>query len=138
MKEMAGFSKFLHKNMIAFPEHYDNRIVLSFSAKMVDPRKRDPGKASFISFDRSGDIIVNISREDYDQYKENFTFDQLCHSLSNVFKDLFERYRKGDNESIIRLMESFEPKWIKYVQIGITILLSVGFIVLLILYFINK
>jgi len=138
MKDIQDFSRFLHKKMIAFPRYYPNKIVLSFSTKLVDPKKQDPAKSSFISFDPAGNIIVNISREDYDQYKEGLTFDQLCQSLSEVFKDLFERFKKGDQESIITLMESFEPKWVKMVQITITIIFSIAFVVLMILYLLKR
>lgn len=138
MHEIKEFSRYLQKNMIAFPRYYDGKTILSFSAKMVDPRKQDPEKSSFISFDISGNITVNIAKDDYDQYKENFTFDQLCHSLSEVFKDLFEKYKNGEKESIIKIMESFEPKWVKYVQVGTVILFSIGFIFLVILYFLKR
>jgi len=111
---------------------------LSFSAKMVDPRKQDPEKSSFIAFDQKGNIAVNISKTDYDQYKDRFTFDQLCQSLSLVFKDFFEKFRTGRKEEIIRVMEAFEPKWVKPVQIGTFILLAITFLVLLIIYLLTK
>lgn len=138
LDEINKFSRFLHKNMIAFPRYYDNRTLLTFSAKMVDPRKQDPDKSSFIAFDASGNITVNISKEDYSQYKSSFTFEQLCLSLSQVFKDLFEKYRNGKQEEIVQVMESFEPKWVKYFQVGLFILLSVSFLVLVIIWFLSQ
>ncbi len=137
LDEINTFSRFLHKNMIAFPRYYANKVVLSFSAKMVDPGKQDPARSSFISFDSLGNIIVNISKEDYAQFKEDFTFDQLCQSISEVFKDLFHKFKTGDTEAIIRTMESFEPKWVKPLQIGLFILLSASFVVLMIIYLLS-
>ena len=138
MEEINQFSQFLHRNMIAFPRYYENRILLSFSAKMVDPRKQDPEKSSFIAFDQKGNIAVNISKADYDQYKDRFTFDQLCQSLSLVFKDFFDKFRTGRKEEIVSIMEAFEPKWVKPVQIGTLILLSLTFLIIFIIYLVGK
>ncbi|UCG27800.1 MAG: hypothetical protein JSV24_00140 [Bacteroidales bacterium] len=138
MKEIEEFSRFLNKHMIAFPRYHDNKISLSFSAKMIDPRKRDPERSSFISFDRTGNIVVNISKEDYNQYKDKFTFDQLCRSISQVFMDLFEKFRAGKRQEIIQVMEAFEPKWAKRVQIGAFLFLCITFLALLLIYLITK
>lgn len=138
MQDIHQFAQFLHKNMIAFPKYYDNRTLLTFSARMMDPRKQDPENSSFIAFDVSGNITVNISKEDYSQYKSNFTFEQLCQSLSQVFKEMFEKYRAGKQDEIVQVMESFEPRWVKPLQIGLFIFLSVSFLVLVIIWFLSQ
>lgn len=138
MEEINHFAHFLHKNMIAFPRYYDKMIILSFSAKMVDPLKKDPEDSSYISFDHTGNVVVNISKEDYNQYKDTFSFNQLCQSLSHVFNDLFENFRQGKSGEIVKMMESFESKWVKYIQVGLFIFLCISFLMLMIKYLLDK
>jgi len=63
--------------------------------------KRGYKKDTYVTFDFNGNVSVNIAKKDYQKYKEEFTFDQLCSSLGNLFIEFLELYLKGKSREII-------------------------------------
>ena len=111
--ELLGFAKFAAKNLIAMPYIESDRIVFAI-VKMGKEfgylflPENDYKSKTWAAFDKDGNISVQISKEDYLDYKEDLTFDELCVSLGNVFKEFFELYRKGEEVRIIDKMNEMK------------------------------
>ena len=48
-----------------------------------------------------GNVLAQISKKDYLEYKEALAFDQLVESLGLLFIDFFEKYKKGEESRIM-------------------------------------
>jgi hypothetical protein len=66
----------------------------------------DYRKRTWITFDFGGNISVRISEEDYLDYRDRLSFDQLCDSLGRLFMDFFESFRCGDGLRVIERMDA--------------------------------
>ena len=112
-EEILSFTKFVAKNLIALPYKESDRIVFAI-VKMGKEfgylflPDNDYRSKTWVAFDNDGNISVQISKEDYLNYKEDLSFDELCVSLGNVFKEFFELYRKGDTVRIIDRMNEMK------------------------------
>lgn len=112
-EEILEFAKFASKNLIAMPYIEADRVVLALVKMgrefgfLFTPNNNYQIK-TWVAFDNEGGISVNISKEDYFNYKENLSFDKLCESLGNVFKDFFELFRKGEEVRIIDKMNDMK------------------------------
>ena len=60
----------------------------------------EPSEISYVYFDYEGKIIVHISETDYRRYKAELTFDQLCESMSDVFKRFLNHYINNQENRI--------------------------------------
>jgi hypothetical protein len=103
-EEIIGFTKFMIKHVIAYPFVEENRVVLVVPENMFVYMlflKRDYKKDTYVTFDFKGNVSVTIAKKDYQKYKEEFTFDQLCASLGNLFIEFLELYQKGKSRKII-------------------------------------
>ena len=101
---ITRFAKFMIKHVIAFPFFENNRVVLVVPENMFRYflfLRRDYRKDTYLSFDFDGNISVNIAKRDYQRYKEELTFDQLCDSLGNLFKEFLGLYQKKEENKII-------------------------------------
>lgn len=63
---------------------------------------------TWILFDYDGNVTVHISKKDYLEYKETLSFDQLCESMGNLFKEFFELFLKGEEIRIIDKLDSLK------------------------------
>ncbi len=103
-EELMGFTKFLIKHVIAYPFVEDKRAVLVVPENMFAYMlllKRRYQKDTHVTFDFEGNVSVTIAKKDYQRYKEEFTFDQLCASLGNLFIEFLKLYRQGKSKDII-------------------------------------
>ena len=103
-EEVTSFARFVLKHVIAFPYFEENRVVFVVPEHMYKDffsLRSDYSNDTYVSFGLDGDVSVNIAKKDYQKYKEELTFDQLCQSLGNVFKEFLELYRKGEGSKII-------------------------------------
>lgn len=104
--ELMGFAGFLSRNLIAMPYYEDDRVVF-VPVKMGDEfnylfnRERFRQERSWIAFDLSGNITVNISHTDYLDYREELSFDQLCDNMGKMFIRFMEYFQKGESDRII-------------------------------------
>ena len=99
--------KFLSRYLIAFPMEYKgNHFFLIRNVKGIWFQNPDMSRDSYISFDDEGNVSVNISKSDYQKYKEELTFDQLCTSLAGMFIEFWELFENGKEEEIIKLLDS--------------------------------
>jgi uncharacterized membrane protein len=103
-KQIKGFAAFMKKNMLAFP-HFQKDIVtfilLDFDYRLLWPFKTNYSKRSYVSFDYSGKISVNIAKMDYKKFKHELTFDQLCESMGNLFKSFLSLYQVNKEKEIL-------------------------------------
>jgi len=103
-EEIIGFTKFMIKHVIAYPFVEENRVVLVVPENMFAYMlllKRGYKKDTYVTFDFKGNVSITIAKKDYQKYKEEFTFDQLCASLGNLFIEFLELYQKGKSREII-------------------------------------
>jgi hypothetical protein len=109
--DIDNFSRFLLRNLMAVPYREKNRVVLALTGHYIDHIfniRNDYSQDSWVAFDDQGNISVNIIKEDYQQYKEELTFDQLCISLGNLFKGWLEAYLQGDEAAIVDQMNGLK------------------------------
>jgi len=102
--EVMDFAKFLLKNIIAVPYYEDNRVVMVIPANMFRHLlylRRDYLEDTYVSFDFEGSISVHIAQKDYLRYKDEWTFDQLCQSLGDVFKRFLCLHQRGEGHIVI-------------------------------------
>jgi len=109
-QEIEAFSRFLQQKLIAI-SHFENGKVV-FSLAFTYPAqigiKRGYNEDSWVSFDSEGNVNVSISKRDYLQYKERYSFDQLCSNLGNLFIEFFELFKNGEGIRIIDRLNSLK------------------------------
>ena len=99
--KLFEFANFLKKNYIAFP--YIDEDVIIFAIKdhrrfwFGRPTER---KDSYVSFNYNGEVAVNIAKKDYQRYRQEYSFDELCQSIANLFIRFYEYYRSGNESQI--------------------------------------
>ncbi|MCB0376552.1 MAG: hypothetical protein KDD04_11580, partial [Sinomicrobium sp.] len=87
-EELAAFTGFMMKHLIAMRYREANGTYLVVEAgglRFARFFKPDFSKVTHVQFDDAGAVSVNISRKDYQQYRDTFNFDQLCQALGNLF-----------------------------------------------------
>ena len=107
--EILEFAHFLSKKLIAIPYIEKDQVVMTITKKYVPHLfnfKNSYNNETYVSFNFNGEISVNISKEDYQMYKDTLTFDKLCDSLGNLFKEFLEFFKKGESSSIIDRLNS--------------------------------
>ena len=134
-EEIMGFAKYMGKKLIAAPHLEDDRVLLAFSTGTRHFSKPDPEKTSYVSFGFDGSVSVNMARKDYEQYRSELTFDQLCQSLGELFKRFLSYYQKGEADQILNLLHDDSAKMKKYAILGISILVFGLFILGIAVYF---
>ena len=85
-RDITAFADFARQNLIAITYFKKDKVVL-VPVKMGDEfsvilgLSPDYKNGTWVAFDHDGNVSVNISHQDYLNYKENLSFDQLCSSL---------------------------------------------------------
>ncbi len=111
--QILQFAEFLKKNLVILTYIEQSRVIMS---PIIQGKEHgflyqpnfDYLSKSWISFDFEGNVAVNISREDYLNYQENLSFDQLCEGMGKVFIDFFEMYKKGEGIRVIDKLNSLK------------------------------
>ena len=65
---------------------------------------------TYVSFDSDGTVEVNISEKDYRKYKDEYTFDQLCASLGDLFTGFLELFKENKSGEIITRLNSINKR----------------------------
>jgi len=99
--ELLGFSRFLNGKYVAKTFHMEERIFFSSSMNRSLVNLEDPKEVSHVVIDFEGNISVSISEKDYKDYKNRFSFDQVCSSMAAVFERFLGYYRQGLETRII-------------------------------------
>ena len=63
---------------------------------------------TWVAVSDNGHVSVNISKQDYLDYKEDLAFDQLCTSLSDVIIEFVQLYVDGKEVRIIDKMNNLK------------------------------
>ena len=103
--EIIQFSKYLNKKMISTSYTDEDRVILVFSNgffQYIPFLKPDLQKETYVSFDFEGNISVHVAKADYDNYKEELTFDQLCKSFGDVIFELFSAFKRDEPENMLK------------------------------------
>ena len=106
-EEAKGLARYLKKNMVAYPFIEEDRVVLVIPEYMwvyLLFFRRNFQSDTYVSFTDSSQVSVRIAESDYRKYREELTFDQLCSSLGNLFKQFLQWYREGTPEKIMALI----------------------------------
>ena len=109
--DIRGFTKFIMKHTIAFPYREDKRIIYVLSNRLIKHMlflKRDYADESYVSFDFKGNVSVNITKADYENYREELTFDKLCRSLGDLFKEFLLLYKEGKPDMILKRLNALQ------------------------------
>lgn len=104
-EEALEFARFLKKHVIVFPFIESDRVVLVIPRIMWTYMlffKRNYDNASYVALTNTGQVTVRIAKLDYLSYREELTFDQLCSSLGELFKQFLQWYREGNPEKIVK------------------------------------
>jgi len=104
-EELSAFARFLKKHYIAFPcAEKDNVIFTIKDHRRFWFGRPDELKDSYVAIDLKGNMTVNISRKDYQKYREEYSFEGLCLSLGTVFKRFFEFFHLGQAQKILEIL----------------------------------
>jgi len=110
-EEVMAFADFARRHLIALPHVADDRVVL-VPVRMgkefghILGLHGDCAEDTWVSFDAKGEVSAHISRDDYLEYKETLSFDQLCESLGNLFGEFLELSTRGEQTRIIDRMNA--------------------------------
>ncbi len=101
--EIEAFTDFIRRNLIAIPYVDKTNVVYSFTSNYWKKIGLKSGyeDESWVSIDRNGSVNVFISKSDYLKFNDNFSFDQLCNSMGNLFIEFFEMFKRGEGVLII-------------------------------------
>ncbi len=107
--DARGLARFLLKYVITYPVFEADRVVLVIPRYMWSYLlffKRSYDNETYIAFNDAGEVSVRIAKPDYQAYKEELTFDQLCASLGDLFKQFMGMYRQGEAKAIIERLNA--------------------------------
>ena len=109
--QVLGYAEFLKRNLVAMPYVEESRVVLvpvmmGKEYGFLYRRHIDYLNKSWISIDFQGNVSVSIAKNDYLNYQENYSFDQLCNGMGNIFIEFYEMYKKGEGIRIIDKLNS--------------------------------
>jgi hypothetical protein len=102
---VRDFSNFIRLHLIATPYFDSGRTILVLSNGLFQYFKSklpEFEKLTFVSFSPDGSYNVHISRKDYKRYKDQLTFDELCRSLGVELVDLYNEFRAGRQQIILK------------------------------------
>lgn len=110
-EDVLAFAGFLRKNQIALPFEEEDKVVLVLvmmgrEFSLLYTFRPNYMERSWVAFTFNGDIAVHISKKDYLEYKDQLSFDRLCESMGELFKEFLELFCKGDGVRIIDRLDS--------------------------------
>ena len=113
--QLAGFANFLNKNLIFLVTVEENGITLiplkegkEYYLLFGDPALTE---STWVKIGLDGNITVNISQQDYLDFKYDLSFDQLTNSLGKLVTRFSELFQKGQE---VRIMDEINSVKIGY------------------------
>jgi hypothetical protein len=97
-----------HQITVPFVESAETVFLLEYSFWHLSYLKSDYSNLTRIVFKKDGEVIVFISKASYKKYRDELTFDKLCASLGELFKDFFELFLAGREQEIIKRMDALK------------------------------
>lgn len=98
--ELFGFINYIKSNYIGTVITRDSINYITFSLGTSTLVGLNPDKYSYVSFDNTGKVAVNIFEYDYNQYKQKYSFDQLCNTMGEVMVRFLDYYIDGHESRI--------------------------------------
>ncbi len=105
-EELLVFAEFLHRTHIAWAYREANRVIF-VPVRRLGYRYLygwdvpDYKNQTWVAFDFDGRVSAQISREDYLDYREELSLDELCESMGRLFIDLLEQFKRGEGGQIL-------------------------------------
>jgi len=110
-KHILGFAEFLSKNLIAIQYVEKEKVIMVITKNRLSHLlnlKNEYSDETYVLFDFEGNVTVNINKQDYLQYKEALSFDQLTDSMGDLFKEFLELFKNGESVRIIDRMNALK------------------------------
>ena len=109
--DLIAYADFLRKNHIALPFIEADKIFLvpvmmSREFSLLYSLRPNYLERSWVALTYQGDITVHISKRDYLEYKDQLSFDRLCESMGDLFKEFLEMFLKNEGVRIIDRLDS--------------------------------
>lgn len=111
--QIQAFARFAARNLIALPYTNSGNITLVL-VKMGEGFERllglrgDYYDATWVNFDKNGEVSVHISQRDYLDFREPLAFDDLCTALGQVFIDFLEMFSRGEGVRVIDRLDDLK------------------------------
>jgi Rieske Fe-S protein len=102
-KTILQFARFMKQNLISIPIIEDDKVVFLITHTRFKLLTADHfyKEETYICFHDTGNVSVNIAREDYQKFRDSYAFDQLCQHLGKMFIGFYQDFRKGDKKKIL-------------------------------------
>lgn len=102
-EDLNNFAIFLRKHFIALPYFEKSGVVLALTdqSRFRFGHLNDK-KDSYVYFNFDETISVNIARKDYQKYNAEYTFDELCESMGNLFKLFLVHFQEKNIDKILQ------------------------------------
>ena len=110
-KEILAFAEFLHRTHIAWAYREAGRVVLvpvrrlgyAYLYGWNVPGYKDQ---TWVAIDFDGQVSAHVSREDYLDYREELSLDELCESLGRLFIEMLDQYKRGEGRAILDRLDA--------------------------------
>jgi lipoprotein signal peptidase len=111
--DLLAYADFLRKNQIALPFVEEDKVVLvpvimSKEFSLLYRFRINYHDRSWVAFTFNGDVSVHISKKDYLEYKDQLSFDRLCESMGDLFKEFLDMFLKNEGVRIIDRLDSLK------------------------------
>ncbi|MEN8224273.1 MAG: hypothetical protein ABFS05_02835, partial [Bacteroidota bacterium] len=104
--ELYSFTSYLETKKVCIALFPGNGIKYLFSMGTSPLLKSKQDKLSHVFFGDNGDMSIFISKEDYRQYRKQYTFDQLCEMMGKTFLRFAEYHKLNNEQRIITELKS--------------------------------
>ena len=106
VEEIRTFANILDRFFIASTIIDKERAIIVFTHGLYNYFSRPKlQNSTYVEFDYSGNMSVHIAKKDYEKYKEELTFDELCKALGELVIKFFELYKEGKEDEILRMLK---------------------------------
>jgi len=109
--DITRFARFILKYGIAYPYYEKERVVFVIPQNMLLHLlkiRQNYLKETHIIFNSHGEVAVTITKNDYQKYQDELSFDQLCAALGSLFIDFLEKYLNDQGKEIIEKMNALK------------------------------
>jgi hypothetical protein len=111
--DLLAYADFLKKNHVALPFVEGDKIflvpvIMGREFSLLYRFRPTYLEKSWIAFSFGGDVSVHISKKDYLRYKDQLSFDRLCESMGDLFKEFLELFLNNEEVRIIDRLDALK------------------------------
>jgi hypothetical protein len=106
--ELKPFADELKSYAIGNADFSQDKIIFFFSNSFRmdnDFSEISLQNRTHIDFDPDGNMTVFIPKKDYEKYKKQLSFDQLCQNLGELFMEFFAMYKEGKMKEVVKMLK---------------------------------